>query len=112
MKRFALFTAAAALSGTALAPVHAKESENETMMRQVAECGYVVSQAENEGVALKHGAATWDSIVSQVSQGTGLDAKPYLEQARATYKRYERKMGADYAFKRLVNRANDCNDQL
>lgn len=112
MNKSSFSVAALAVASIAASPLAAKESENETSMRQIAECGYVIYQVEREGIALEYGAETWDSIVTQVSQGTGLEARPYLEMAQAKYKRMERKMGADYAFERLKKRAQECNAQL
>lgn len=96
----------------AITPAAAKKSEEETLMQLAAECGYVISQAEGEGSQMSHGSDTWNTIVSNVSQSTGLDARPYIEMAVAKYKRMQRKMGADYTFKRLKNRAQECNAQL
>lgn len=112
MKKRSYSVAGLVIAGIATSPLAAKESENEQAMRQIAECGYVIYQVEREGVALQYGAETWDSIVTQVGQGTGLEARSYLEMAQAKYKRMERKMGADYAFKRLKKRAQECNAQL
>lgn len=112
MKISSISVAALAIAGIATSPLAAKESENEKSMRQIAECGYVIYQVEREGVALEYGAEMWDSIVTQVSQGTGLEARPYLEMAEAKYKRIERNMGADYTFERLKERAKECNAQL
>ncbi len=112
MKRHATTILSFLLASSVTAPLNAKESENETMMRQIAECGYVIGQVEGEGIALDYGTDTWNPIVSQVSQGTGLDAAPFLKIAEAKFKRIERKMGADYALKRLIKRAHECNELL
>lgn len=112
MFREVCFAAAgAALLATPAAAIAAGKEEKK-IMRQITECAYVINMAEQNGVNLKHGSVTWNDLASRSRQQLGLDATPYVAEARAKYTKRARVMGADEALRHMVKRARDCNAQL
>ncbi|OCC23562.1 hypothetical protein MB02_10300 [Croceicoccus estronivorus] len=106
-----ILLAASAVPFVSASPAMA-ESEEEKIIRFAAECTYVTKTVEKEGIGLKHSGDEWLGMLSQVEQKAGIDALPYLNQAKAKYNRHAKKMGADWAFKRMISRARECDKQL
>ncbi|MEM7689752.1 MAG: hypothetical protein AAF291_12090 [Pseudomonadota bacterium] len=103
-----------ALVSLALSPtaVHAASKQDKKMMKLIAQCAYVVKMAEGNGVKLRNSAATWEQATANVAMQLKLDPVPYINEARAKYKKRERVMGSGDAVRSMIARAKECDAQL
>lgn len=103
-----------ALAGLALSSsgASAASKQDKKMMRLVAECAYVVSVAQGNGIKLRNSAATWEQATANAALQLKMDPVPYINEAKAKYKKRERVMGSGEAMRKLISRARDCDAQL
>lgn len=94
------------------APAVAKDPSPKKLMEMSASCVYVVSIAEGSKVNLNYGSADWLNIVRILEQRTGLDGEQSIELAKAKYNRRARVMGADEAYRYMLNRARECDREM
>lgn len=88
-----------------------REYSPEDLMKFATECAYVVSEV-GQDAGTRSSGQDWLSVLSSLSQKSGLDPVPYIDEAKAKYRRSSRKMGADWTFKRMKERARDCDQQI
>jgi len=89
----------------------AKEFSEEDLVRIASECAYVITEVGAD-VGTRSTGQDWLSVLNNLSQKTGIDPIPHIDAAKAKYRRSERKMGADYTFKRMKERARNCDEQI
>lgn len=109
------FIGAAVAISLAVMPFAAQAEEEmkpEKLVEFVSECAYVVHKVGVDEGGLRHGSEDWQSVLAQVSEKAGIDPLPFLQQAKAKYERSAKKMGADWTYKRMIARAQDCDQQL
>lgn len=105
---------ALAVASLALSPVagSAASKQDQKIMRLLTQCAYVVKIAEGNGVKLRNSSAQWEQATANAAMQLKLDPKPYVEEARAKYKRRERVMGSGDAVRNMIQRARECDAQL
>ncbi len=90
----------------------AEDMKPEKLVELLSECAYVVHEVGAEKAGIRYGSEQWQSVLAEVSQKAGIDPLPFLHQAKAKYERSAKKMGADWTYKRMIARAQDCDQQL
>lgn len=107
-------TLAFATASLALCPTGAiaASKDDKKMMRLIAQCAYVVKIAEGNGVKLRNSSALWEQATANAAMQLKLDPAPFIEEAKAKYKKRERVMGSGDAVRNMIQRARDCDAQL
>ena len=105
-----MLCAAALLIGAG--PVSAKDPSPKKLMEMSAGCAYVVGVAEGSNLQLNYGSDAWLSIVGILEQRTGIDGEKAIQTAKAKYNKRARVMGADEAYKYMLNRAKECDREM
>lgn len=105
---------ALAVTSLAVSPTiaSAASKEDQKLMRLLAECTYVVKMAEGNGTQLRNSAGTWEQALANIAMQKQIDPVPYIEEAKAKYKKRERVMGAGDTVRSMIQRAKDCDAQL
>jgi len=103
---------AAVLALAAAPPALAQSKQDKKMVKLVAECAYVTKMAEGNGAKLRNPAAMWEQALANVAMQMKIDPVPYINEARAKYKKRERVMGSGDAVRSMIKRAKDCDAQL
>ncbi len=111
LKPSATIAAAAAILLLA-APANAKDPSPKKLMQMAAGCAYVVSVAEGSNVQLNYGSGDWLGVVELLQERTGIDGEHALAEAKAKYNKRARVMGADEAYRHMLDRAKDCDREM
>ncbi|MGI9377977.1 MAG: hypothetical protein ACR2PC_18115 [Tsuneonella suprasediminis] len=88
------------------------KASNEAVMKATGECVYVVHVAESNGARLNHSSEQWAQVIHMFAERYKLDAKSYVDKAKAKYRKRSKVMGADEALSHMMQRAKACDKEL
>lgn len=93
-------------------PLQARDASPEDVMKATGECVYVVNVAEGNGLTLNYSSEQWAQVIGMFAERYKLDAKKYVDKAKAKYRKRARVMGADEALQHMLGRARSCDREL
>lgn len=97
---------------TCQTPSLAKQASPDQIMQATGECVYIVNVAESNGSRLNHSSEKWAELLLTFSERYKLDAKKYVDKAKAKYRKRAKVLGADKALSDMLHTARTCDKQL